>query len=591
MKKNIFILSIVISALLVGCNDSFMDRFPTDSLNDGTFWNSDADLRGYVNAFYPIMFPGHGTRSAISPFFAGAGGGLINGDHQSDNMAPVTPNAVAAGNHPIPTAGGGWDWGNIRRANFFLMRYHRTPVAPEVRNRYAAEVRLFRAMEYFRLVRRFGDVPWIGRDLTTTSPELFAPRDSRTLVMDSVMADINWAIEHLPNATPAVVATRGRVNRDVALAFKARVALHEGTFRKYHGIPGYERFLREAISAAGRLMAEGNYSIHNTGNPYRDYRAVFSTPNLTANPISEVIFFRAYSAALDITTGLSNHLSTNFHNLGVTKSLVDSYLSRDGLPISLSPLFQGHYNIFTEMIDRDPRLTQTVAGKHFPHMATAGSTEPTRPSIPGAVGGLGLSSTGYHVLKFWVEDGAVNLGMDNGAVDAPIFRFAETLLIYAEARAELGEADQAVIDRTINLLRRRVGMPDMVIANLVRDPLSYFPEVDVLIDEIRRERRVELALEGFRYDDLMRWRAGRLLEREVLGMRFDPAMFADTNITASTDPSSDANIIINADGFIRPYARSLRDGRVFRDYMYFFPLPTNELQLNPNLVQNPGWDR
>ena len=553
MKKSIF-LSVIVILTLYGCNDNFMNRYPTDSFNDVNFWHNEGELSSYCNTLYPLLIVGHGTRFDVGP--------MLGGDNQSDNMAPVTPDVVAAGQQIVPASGGGWTWGIIRTCNYFLTRYNQTPISQDVKDIYAGEISFFKCMEYFRLVKRFGDVPWYNKDLSTISPELYAPRDSRILVMDSVLATINWAIDKLPAKSAAV---KGRINRDAALALKARMCLHEGTFRKYHGIQGYEKFLREAVDASNRLITEGNYALYNTGNPASDYSKVFCTLDLSNN--REVILFRDYNDALSVTTGTVRRLSDFTDNLSATKALVDSYLCSDGKPISQSSLFQGNNDIFTEMTNRDPRLTQTIGGKIFPSPPTGTIT---KPSIPGAMVGEGIAPTGYHILKYWVNDAAEYARSQLGILDAPVFRYGEILLIYAEAKAELGECDQAALDLSINKLRSRAGMPNMVITNLVKDSQSDFPNLPVLIDEIRRERRVELAIEGYRYDDLMRWKAGKLLEKEVLGMKFVQSMYPKVVI--------DKDITVNADGFITPYAKSLPNGRKFddtNDKMYYFPLSTS----------------
>jgi len=156
------------------------------------------------------------------------------------------------------------------------------------------------------------------------------------------------------------------------------------------------------------------------------------------------------------------------------------------------------------------------------------------------------------------------------------------LLVNAEANAELGLATQEVIDKTINVLRKRAGMPAMVISALVKDQRSEFPELPVLLDEIRRERRVELAAEGLRFDDLVRWKAGKLLNKPVTGMKFVQKQYP------KAVPGS--SIFLNDKGYIMPYGKSLPGGRTFDESKnYFLPLPLDELSLNTNLKQNPGW--
>lgn len=564
MKKLFYIF--FIGSLLLSCNDDFMQRIPTDSINSENFWHNETELKIYCNAFYTYIV-GHASGHTLSP--------MLSGDNQSDNMAPLNYNVIAAGEYVVPETGGGWDWTFIRRCNYFLARYDQTPITGEVKDKYAGEIRFFRAWEYFEKVKRFGDVPWISKDLTTDSPELYATRDSRALVMDSVLNDINWAVAKLPAKADAV---HGRINRDVALALKARICLHEGTFRKYHGIAGADKFLTEAKDASGILISENKYGLYNTGNPSMDYRTIFSTLDLKNN--QEMILYKAYEIDLlgNRTSNLLEGSESNI-NLSVAKSLIDDYLCTDGKPVSLSSVFLGHDSIAAEMLNRDPRLTQTIC-----YPGTNLQKDTKKPSIPGTnlSGGGGIVPTGYQIIKYWVDDREEYLRFQNGILDAPVFRFAETLLIHAEAAAELDQCDQAVLDKTINKLRDRVGMPHMVISQLEKDPESDFPDLPVLIDEIRRERRIELALENFRYDDLMRWKAGKLLEKTVLGIKFVQSQYPEVKVGK--------NIYLDENGFIKPYALSLPNGRTFDEAKhYYFPLPTEELVLNTNLTQNPGW--
>ena len=552
---------------LTACNDSFMDRFPTTEISDQNFWNSARDMELYCNGLYTYI-KGHGSGHERSP--------LLSGDNQSDNMAPQDYNKVAAGEHIVPEkAGNGeWDWTFIRKCNYFLTRYQRADISQEEKDAYAAEVYFFKAWDYFEKVKRYGDVPWLSKDLTTESEELFGPRDSRILVMDSVLACIDWAIDKLPEKQNAVL---GRVNRDVALILKARICLHEGTFRKYHRIENPEKFLREAVSASQTLMEEGHYQIYNTGHPESDYRTLFCSLDLKDNP--EMIYYKAYEEGL-LGNRTSNLLEGGESTLGysVTKSLVDAYLCECGKPISLcKEHFLGHDSIQAEMLHRDPRLCQTVC---YPGKDLQRDTK--LPAIPGSNISTSNIPTGYQIIKYWVDDPAEYLRYQNGILDAPIFRYAEALLIYAEAKAELGECLQSDLDISINLLRERAGMPDMVIEQLVKDPESDFPELTVLLDEIRRERRVEFALENMRYDDLMRWKAGKLLEKTVRGMKFVQSQYP--SVVVGT------NIDVDEEGYILPYWNILPNGRKFDESKhYYFPIPTEELVINKNLKQNPGW--
>lgn len=567
-------LSLVL--LLLGCNDDFMDRYPTDSINEGNFWNNENELKQYVNPFYEssVALIGHRTAHEASL--------LVTGDNQSDNLVPLTYNIVAAGEHVVPATGGGWSWNLVRAYNYFLVRYNQTPIEQSVKDKYAAEVKLFKAFEYFDKVKRFGDVPWLSRDLSTDSEELYAPRDSRTLVMDSVLADLDWAIAKLPAKGEE---EPNRFNRDAALAAKARICLHEGTFRKYHGIEGAQKFLEEALEASGILINEGHYQVYNTGNPESDYGTVFSSLDLSGN--SEIIMYRKYDVDL-LGTRTVQHIQDNGFGTHASKSLVDTYLCDDGLPIAMSARFQGHDSIQAEMTNRDPRLTQTIC---YPRTKIqAGFPGPAIPGTDFASSSLssGVGPTGYQILKYWVDDPQEYLRIQNGILDAPLFRYGEVLLIHAEAAAELGVCDQAMLDKTINVLRDRAGMPAMVkadVENWINDAnyvLDYPGITSALINEIRRERRVELAIENFRYDDMMRWKAGKLFEQRVLGMKFVQSVYPEVVVGK--------DIYLDENGFIWPYAKSLPNGRTFdEEKHYYFPLPTEELVLNSNLKQNPKW--
>lgn len=552
-------------ATMVACNDSFMDRYPTTDISDQNFWNTARDMELYCNGLYTYI-KGHGKGHEASP--------LLTGDNQSDNMAPQDYNKIAAGEHIIPESSNDneWNWTFIRKCNYFLSRYQQAEINQTEKDAYAAEVYFFKAWEYFEKVKRYGDVPWLTKDLQTESEELFAPRDPRIAVMDSVLACIDWAIDKLPVKQKAV---SGRINRDVALILKARICLHEGTFRKYHQIDNAEKFLREAVEASHTLMKDGNYQIYNTGKPESDYRTLFCTLDLKDNP--EMIYYKVYEEGL-LGTVTSTTLEKGEFYTGASRSLIDSYLCKCGKPISLcGEHFLGHDSIQAELLNRDPRLCQTICypGKDL-------QRETMKPSIPGSNISTGNIPTGYQIIKYWVDDPAEYLRYQNGTLDAPVFRYAEALLIYAEAKAELGECVQSDLDLSVNVLRRRAGMPDMKIDQLVKDPMSDFPSLPVLTDEIRRERRVEFAMENMRYDDLMRWKTGKLLEKTVRGMKFVQSQYPTVVIGKHID--------VDSEGFILPYWNILPNGRKFDESKhYYFPLPTEELVINKNLKQNPGW--
>lgn len=553
----VFIFTLIL--LISACKkEDFLDRFPQDGISEPTYFKNENDLKLFLNYFYDAL-----------PVQRG------NSEGNSDNFAPGSRNVFLAGEYVVPATDTAWSytgWANIRNVNYFLQRYQRAEMDAALKNNYAAEARFFRALFYWEKVKRFGAVPWLSTDITDTSTAiLYGPRMPHKRVMDSVLADLNFAVANAAEATNAQFI--GRITKDVANALKARICLWEGTFRKYHALGDHEPWLREAVTASDALITSGRYSIYKTGNPDRDYYNLFIQEELRGN--TESILARRYIKDVSMHN-LTRQISDVWPAL--TKNFVRSILDKNGVPIALSPLYQGDETLDEEMIDRDPRFRQIIATRGFSFTNNPNGTrdEMTLPRIPGVV-------TGYAGVKNYSPDPA-QWNANQSTLDLFIFRYAETLLIYAEAKAELGEADQAVIDRTINRIRERVGMANMVIASLVKDPESDFPALPVLLDEIRRERRIELVGDGFRFDDLLRWKAGALINNPetILGMKLTPAL------RAQYPAGQVSNVQVDGNFYIRVYPNIT--SRTWNDKMYLYPVPINELTLNPALLpQNQGW--
>lgn len=588
--NTVLTLSLVVF-ILTGCTkDKFTTRLPLDRLSDINLWNTENDLRLYNNALYPIYiagFPAGWADATLQPWGVNASK-IAYGDVITDNMAPLNFSTVAANTYAVPTnsGSGGWNFSNIRALNIFLDNYGKAKVSDAVKKVYLAEVYFFKAWDYFEKVKLFGDVPWLNTELSLVSPELQAPRTPRAQVMDSVMDILNKAIEWLPGKGNQ---QSGRINKNVALHLKARIGLHEGTFRKYHNIADGDKFLRFATDACEKLMIAG-YSIYKYPSVSDPYNQVFAQYSYAANP--EIILWRQYSADLQLGAAFSRYFTQNLrHQFGVTRNMVDEYLCTDGLPISISPLFNPAERGFItkEFANRDPRLSQTVAqyGTYELASAVMGSDNAPKPNIPGLNGNK--CPTGYRLAKWFFNDPVDWARVTNGMQGTPIFRYAETLLIYAEAKAELGECDQTVLDQTINPIRDRVSMPHLEISNIPQDAeldAAYQNYCDYkpapLLREIRRERRIEMVAEDVRWDDLMRWKAGKFLNIPVLGMKFVQSEYPTV--------TPGAGIFLNDEGYIEPYQKTLPTrNRVFDDRQYYFPIPLEDLVLNKNLVQNPGW--
>ena len=556
-KHTLYICSLIL--LLAACKkEDFLDRFPQDAISEPTFFKNENDLKLYLNQFYDAL-----------PVQRG------NSEANSDNFAQSSRDVFLAGEYVVPATDGNWSysgWANIRNVNYFLQRYDRAQMDGTVKNYYVAEARFFRALFYWEKVKRFGAVPWLSQDLTDTSSAiLYGPRQPHKQVMDSVLADLNFATANAAEGSNQQF--KGRITKDVANALKARICLWEGTFRKYHGLGDETEYLRAAADAAEAVMITGRYGIWTTGNPDKDYYNLFIQEELKGNV--EAILARRYIKDISMHN-LTRQISDIWPAL--TKDFVRSFLDKNGVPTALSALYQGDETLDDEMADRDPRFSQIIATRGFVVTANPGGTDDvvTLPRIPGVV-------TGYAAIKNYSPDLA-QWNANQSTLDLFIFRYAETLLIFAEAKAELGEADQAVINRTVNEIRSRVGMAPMIISALVRDPQSKFPGIPVLLDEIRRERRIELVGDGFRFDDLLRWKAGTLINNPetILGMKLTPAM------RAQYPANQVSNVIVDGNFYIRVYNNIT--SRTWTDRMYLYPLPTNELTLNPALLpQNPNW--
>lgn len=577
MKKLLYIMTIGLS--LSACD---MEKYPLDAISPNTFFNTENDLRLYTNSFYDALPNAEGVYNEAI-----------------DNIIKMDLADELRGTRIVPTSGGGWEWENLRNINFYLDNSSKCK-DEAARLRYDALARFFRAYFYFDKVKRFGDVPWYTHAINDKDEEnLMLPRTPRTEVMDNILEDINNAIEHLPAEKKV-----NEITHWTALALKARICLHEGTFRKYHtefNLPDYEHFLNEAIAAADELITKSGYKIYNTGKPESDYLNFFASHEAIAD---EVILARGYSDEFQVYHNLNYYTMTaSYGRPGLEKRLVNSYLMRDGKRFTDQP---GYNTMFftEEMKNRDPRLSQTVRA---PGYTRIGETETL-------VQEFGSTVTGYQLIKFVTERKWDTNQKDIN--DMPLFRFAEALLIYAEAKAELGSLTQTDLEKSIKLLRDRVNMPNINMAEANANPDPYlekqYPHVSGsnkgVILEIRRERRIELVMESYRWDDMMRWKEGYTFMEQFKGMYFPSLGSFDLDGDGNIDVciyenekpvlegkniqylklNSDITLENGNSGciIINPHIKKVWDEK--KDYLY--PIPIQERLLNPNLTQNTGWN-
>jgi len=587
IKYNLIILA---TCLMISCNNDFLERYPLDEISAETFWNSENDLKVYNNRIYdqarndnevPILM-------AHDDGFDSHRYGIWYMDEFADNIAPTHSRhtryqQVRAGKHTIPSGpqwygyrNGGWSF--IRTINIGLENYGNADIPQATIDIYAAEARLFRGWFYADKVSKFGDAPWLDRELNIDSEELNAARTPREEVMTNVLADLNFAVQKLPDDW-GDGGGPGRLNRWAALLIKSRVCLFEGTWRKYHGGSNPDMWLQEAASAAKEIMDNGPYELYSTGNPETDYNAIHRmTSDLTG--VSEVMYWRRYERGI-----FTNHVQSYHrgYNGGATKSMVEDYLCSDGLPISLSDLYKGDAEIEDVFVDRDPRLRQTILHPDdVPVYKYNNNDTRLYPRLVGMEGGQRIN-TGYHIIKVY-DVNTAHATYNTSDTPAIIMRFAEALLNYAEAMAELGSITQADLDESINKLRDRVGMPHLDMSAVPVDPRYTSDGVSPLIVEIRRERRVELFMEGFRYDDLRRWKQGKKLLQPDLGIRFDDAAVARyPNATVKTT-------MVDGVPYVDVYQGTDWANPEFDENKhYLWPIPLSAISQNPNIQQNPGW--
>lgn len=589
MKKKystIKLVSLFVGSILtVSCNDSFLDRYPIAEISPENSFKTADDLRLYTNGFYEQL-----------PSIRN----IIDADLKTDNVLYSSiPEEQRSHERILPseTGSGGWDWEDLREINLFFDNYQRC-TDEAGRDKYEGVARFFRAWFYFDKVKRFGDVPWYETVIQTGDIDLlYKARDSREFVVSKIIQDLEIAVDKLGDERAS-----DQVTRWTALALLSRVCLYEGTFRKYHtelGIQGSDTLLQKAYEAAGRVMDESGYTLYSTGNPDTDYRDLFASTLKE----DEVILGRRYSLTLNQMHNVNYYLTSRTQrDIGLTKDLVDSYLQLNGMPFT-SKTGYATMEFYDEMQSRDRRLAQTIRSLGYQRI---GGTATLLPDFAATM-------TGYQLCKFLSDE--TQDGDGASYQDVAFIRYAEVLLNYAEAKAELGIITQDDIDRTIRLIRSRVSMPnlDMTSANQSPDAVlaALYPNVSGscqgIILEIRRERRIELVMEGFRWDDLVRWKAGKLLEPHFIGMYFpslgefdlDGDSAPDLMLYTGTAPSTTAAQSVEIGGVLQltdgdhgnliGFKDNTKQFDESRDYLY--PLPTGDLLLNENLVQNPNWDK
>ena len=590
MKKIAYILLPLLAGFVFTACDDLLDAVPKDKMSPETFFKNEKELQAFTMNFYG-MLPGTSLYM-----------------EDADTYIQMGLTDEQKGTRIVEPSGNGWSWGALRNVNT-LLEYLPNCSDAATRAKYEAYARFFRAYFYFDKVKRFGDVPWYDKPVGSADTEaLNRPRDSREFIMGKMIEDIDFAIANLPATKSAYEVTKW-----TALALKSRFLLFEGTFRKYHtefdygaGAHDAKWYLDLCAEASAEFMSTSGYTLHTDGG-LKAYYNLFTTDNAVDN-MDEVILARNYNIDYSVThniNGMINSQTNGRH--GMTRKLVASYLMTDGTRFTDKPGWET-MQFVDEVKDRDPRLAASI---RTPGYVRLDSKEPCAPNF-------GYCMTGYHPAKYVTK--AASDAYNSSDIDLIIFRTAEVLLNYAEAKAEAGSLSQADLDMSINRLRDRVGMPHLNMADANSNPDPFltneawggFRNVSGtdkgVILEIRRERAIELAQEGFRYYDIMRWKEGKIFEKQYYGMYFPGAGEYDLNsdglidliLYTGDEPKTEAlakyklgstDFILSdgESGLVNPYKGIQCKWNEDRDYLY--PIPTNERNLTGGaLTQNPGWD-
>lgn len=570
-----------------------LDQEPESTASRAAVFGSESGLQLYANSFYSIL-PGNSTSQ----------------DAMSDYLAVKSVNSFIQEGVFAPNLSSGWSWGDLRNINYFIANNTDPKVSAEARRNYMGLARFFRAYFYFEKVKRFGDVPWINKPLDISDPALYGGRDPRTLVMDSVLADLDYAAANIKATNDA---SRSTITKDVALAFKSRICLFEGTFRKYQTSLNLQStattWLNNSAAAAKEIMDKKTYSINTAGGAGNSYRQVFISPTPVA---SEVML----SSICDLTLNILNEANwwwtsgTYGAKASFTRTFINTYLNLDGTPYTNNAAYPTML-FKDEVKNRDLRLKQTIRLGDYKRIS--GGVQVAAPPV------FSYTFTGYQPIKWTLDD----MYYDAGALNInsiSLIRYAEVLLNYAEAKAELGTLSDADWAATVGLLRARAGITGGLTSKpTVADPYlvaNYFPGIsDPSILEIRRERGIELSLEGLRFSDILRWKRGELMQQVwngfyvpslntpmdlnedgvqdvafYQGTKPNPGVAGVTYVDVSTQVGGKANSQRLKNGTSGELTWMTEISRKWSDKNYYYPIPQTDLLRNPKLGQNPGWN-
>ncbi|WP_294556636.1 RagB/SusD family nutrient uptake outer membrane protein [uncultured Bacteroides sp.] len=604
MSKYILCVSVSLCLLVSSClNDEFLEVYPKGQQTEGSVFTTNDNFKTYAWGLYNVFF-GY-------TYDTGQTDEIFRGDFESDNM--IKGLAGYEGQWAYRKAKAtdeskDWDYDYIRRVNLMLDNIDNSEMNETEKEHWRSVGYFFRSYKYFQMLSKFGGIPWVEHALTEESPELYGKRNTRDLVASNILSNLKYAEEHI--GSDILVDGKNTINVYVVKALISRFALFEGTWRKYHGLSDADTYLKECARAAGDVIEE-------YPDVHPRYDELFNSETLDG--VAGILLYKAYETG-QLMHGLTRMVRTGESNIEATKDAVDSYLCKDGRPVSTTTSnYGGDKNIYGQFRDRDYRLylticppylvkkdkgpstpewqytdnaedrefmdlMATISGETYHRLPSSnfkGFTVQGQPHFKNMNWGQGwnASQMGFWVWKYYNTHTVATNANGVNTTDAPLFRVGEVMVNYAEAMCELGKLDQPAADRSINKLRSRAGVAKMIVDDISDDfDTDRDPSVPALLWEVRRERRVELMGEGFRLDDLRRWKKGEYVNKQALGAYVTEASAKKLKVTGGIGAD---------DGYVYFYDAPLG----WQEHYYLYPLPLKQLALNTKLEQNPVWTK
>ncbi len=570
-------ISILFIFALMSCGDDYLEKYPLDAPSDQTFLLTAEEMEvGINNVYRGLIWRWNWETVHTVPAL----------DYGTD-LGVRRP----SGTYPFPWTYGAHDastdffkdawtqlYQSIERANYIIEKLPlgKENVSEAFYNRIMAEALWHRAFHYMYLTELYGDVPWVETVMWDYEEAYSLTRESKATIVNQLLTDLDFCIETLPVSWGG--EDYGRISSVAAAGLKARIALYNGMY--------------DIAAAAAEKAMESNIALSNNYENLFLYEGYQHPENLVVVQYLEEFVTHRFPQIGG---------SRNLKGWGVFQpsvSLADSYLCIDGLSIAESPLFDPT----NPYENRDPRMKATLLtqGQWFANLLfdvydedgdgidktlqiNAGGDTILITNQDYHKPGVIKTATGYYQKKGVDETDILDNLVNKSRVPTILMRYAEVLLTYAESKFELGQFDQATADATINVIRGRVGLPGITVGDYSNDELRAL---------IRNERKIELALEGFRYFDIKRWKtAEHIMNNNYVIGRIQQDVVTDIfqNGYVMPLPTFDewgiSHYPNESDLFEKIPLEYIFDAN--RDYLW--PIPQTEIEVVPTLTQNPGY--